>query len=260
MRGLTRSKSWIVVALTICVLVGAGAQNAYADNLQLHYKASWLWRFFFGDDINASYYFTDDQGLPLSGWNQVALTHCVCVNIPRPHDAKDERIRGGGVEHTYCDVRAAAFDPGGGYIHPDDFLAGTGEDMILFPWLAEDLGLQAHYDDETDPGNPLALYCGVDYYAAYYGGVTGEFEPGDKFTVENGICAELPGYVFSTVDDIVWNAASDPTGWSRSTDNAFSGSVEVFGELGTCVPEPSSVALLGVGLCGVCIRRLRKRS
>ena len=109
-----------------------------------------------------------------------------------------------------------------------------------------------------------SLHVGIDFSQWY---ASGDPNPaaGTLFDIASGAHAGLGGYIFSTLPlsfDTVAGWQVD-VGGTYETFNAsthgFSGEVVAFSELGSCVPEPMTVSLFGIGFGVLAVRRMRKK-
>jgi hypothetical protein len=107
-----------------------------------------------------------------------------------------------------------------------------GENEFFAPFL------RPVVDDDT-----LSLFVGIDL--TQWVGLDGTFDPGDVFSLADGVSAALPGILVGTSPITL-----GPDGYE--TDNPYTGDVVVTGTIdGGVVPEPSSVVLISTAIAGL---------
>jgi hypothetical protein len=251
--GTLRSSRFLGYLVAFLVVAAAfpwtAISTASAQLLQLHYD-SLRWWYWSNTLRGVNYQFTED-GIPMEGENgTVDLTYCQPLHIPYPAGATDVTVDHGlSVSHSTCQARVAAFQQNGGtyaMMPAGAFRQSVNVGDIWFPWLAAYTG-----DDATQTFTEYgALYIGIDI-AAYYNAGGATWSPDQEFSIVDGLCAALPGYVFGT------RGVNFDTGAGWVADGAYTGTATAFAEVGDC-PEPSSLLLLGVAAVGLLVRRRRR--
>ena len=136
------------------------------------------------------------------------------------------------------------------YPTPGKYYQGSIYDFMNQAYPGKTLRLPDLWVDTNEDGRIAAgdvLYELIDLNAYTQSGalsmsdLNARFTPGQVFVIQNGLCAALPGAMFSTTD---WTFSED-TGYTGTPANC-DGYTYTYHELND-VPEPSTFVLLGVG-------------
>jgi hypothetical protein len=218
----------------ISIISWSGQSIAY--NFQPHYLASNdKWKYI-------EWQWTQNRQ-PIGPMRGFWLQGCRTYQFEGPDEATDNTGWWFSVSET-CPIRqnSAAFDNSKAMLTFESFFdiihPGQGYFEILYPWL-----------ESTDPALS-ALYIGFDL-ATYYSAGGAVYLPGQVFSVVNGLCPQLPGYIFGT-SEVYYDSI---VGWN--TDNLLSGNVTPIGSYGMCVPLPTPILLMGSGF--IILYLIRKR-
>lgn len=232
---------FLAVSVLLCLLSGA-AQAWSPWNWQVHYYGIHWW-----SGVDIKYWWTDTWGMPLETdgdgkaiLHDLHLDRCEWKNVPAPFGAEDQRFQGAYfVTEKRCDGKTAALRHDGNRWVSDmsGFLANTGS--ITWP--------SGFASPDMD------VYWAVDIAAYHQAGGT-QYQPGQEFSIVNGICPSLPGFKFGTSPFYLDAALGLVTDGQMLT-----ATVTTEAEEGIC-PEPGSLLALGSGLAamaGMAVRRRR---
>ena len=193
------------------------------------------------------YTWTDKDGRDLGPWHAVLLPKCFTVNIPLPPGAEDVRWRGplpGEDGDRWCNGKSTALRQESGQYYSDFsgfYSELQGDGVHDFYWPS---GFRNALIDE--------IHFGVDI-REYYRSHPLPHAPGQTFTIVNGRCDALPGFLFGTSEVYL-----DTTLGLYTENPIASATLATEAEEGIC-PEPASVTLLVVSAFIMKRRRTGRR-
>lgn len=189
---------------------------------------------------------TDKDGLKMPNPVTMDLPYCTVFNIIPPDGAED------ATHDSWWTVTAGRCDSHGRVEAPRRARGAWTSDMTGFYSMIQQDGVKEFEFRSgfvNDAGG--SIYWSVDVFAHYAGRAgSPDFAPGTQFNIVDGVCAQLPGYLFSTTE-----ITFSPETGLAIPGAGFTGSLTSMMEEGIC-PTPGPWALVGLA-SAITVRRRR---